>query len=110
VVEFLDHIIPGADEAVSSAFRQLLEKRGFAFRMSTKVDKAGFHGVTRVIAGDAFCPIVSDFDMRRGVVVCRRAYVLRNIWRHIIKTYAAFWLQLESALSSEAICGATHSP
>ena len=40
VVEFLDHIIPGADEAISSAFQKILEKQGFTFRLSTKVLKA----------------------------------------------------------------------
>ena len=40
VVEFLDHIIPGADESVSSAFQRLLEKQGFCFRLSSKVVKA----------------------------------------------------------------------
>jgi dihydrolipoamide dehydrogenase len=43
VVEFLDHIIPGADESISSAFQRLLEKQGFGFRMSTKVLKATVH-------------------------------------------------------------------
>jgi len=40
VVEFLDHIIPGADEAISAAFQKMLEKQGFTFRLSTKVLKA----------------------------------------------------------------------
>jgi dihydrolipoamide dehydrogenase len=40
VVEFLDHIIPGADEAISPAFQKMLEKQGFTFRLSTKVLKA----------------------------------------------------------------------
>src|SRR5271156_263090 len=30
VVEFLDHIIPGADEAISPAFQKMLEKQGVA--------------------------------------------------------------------------------
>jgi dihydrolipoamide dehydrogenase len=37
VVEFLDHIIPGADETISSSFQKILEKQGFTFRLSTKV-------------------------------------------------------------------------
>jgi dihydrolipoamide dehydrogenase len=43
VVEFLDRIIPGADESVSSAFQRLLEKQGFSFRLSSKVVKATVH-------------------------------------------------------------------
>ena len=43
VVEFLDHIIPGADESVSSAFQRLLEKQGFCFRLSSNVVKATPH-------------------------------------------------------------------
>src|ERR1700730_11229203 len=31
VVEFLDHIIPGADADIASACRKMLEKQGFAF-------------------------------------------------------------------------------
>jgi dihydrolipoamide dehydrogenase len=40
VVEFLDRIIPGADAAIASACQRMLEKQGFAFRLSTKVLKA----------------------------------------------------------------------
>src|SRR5271169_1816467 len=40
VVEFLDHIVPGTDRAISSAYQRILEKQGFAFRLSTKVLQA----------------------------------------------------------------------
>jgi len=43
VVEFLDHIIPGADESLSSTLHRLLEQQGFGFRMSSKVLKATVH-------------------------------------------------------------------
>jgi dihydrolipoamide dehydrogenase len=43
VVEFLDHIIPGADTGISSACQKMLEKQGFAFRLSTKVLEATAH-------------------------------------------------------------------
>jgi dihydrolipoamide dehydrogenase len=43
VVEFLDHIIPGADAGIASACRKMLEKQGFAFRLSTRVLKATAH-------------------------------------------------------------------
>jgi dihydrolipoamide dehydrogenase len=40
VVEFLDRIVPGADSAIASACQRVLEKLGFAFRLSAKVLKA----------------------------------------------------------------------
>src|SRR3984893_816093 len=43
VVEFLDHIIPGADESLSSTLHRLLEQQCFGFRMSSKVLKATVH-------------------------------------------------------------------
>ncbi|PZV40109.1 dihydrolipoyl dehydrogenase [Mesorhizobium kowhaii] len=46
VVEFLDHIIPGADAAIASACQKMLEKQGFAFRLSTKVLRATAHDAT----------------------------------------------------------------
>jgi dihydrolipoamide dehydrogenase len=40
VVEFLDRIVPGADAAIAAACQSMLEKQGFALRLSTKVLKA----------------------------------------------------------------------
>ena len=37
VVEYLDRILPGADEAISSALQRILEKQGLAFRLGTKI-------------------------------------------------------------------------
>jgi dihydrolipoamide dehydrogenase len=37
VVEYLDRIAPGADEAVSSALQRFLEKQGLKFRLTTEV-------------------------------------------------------------------------
>jgi dihydrolipoamide dehydrogenase len=53
VVELLDHIIPGADSAISSACQKILERQGFAFRLSTKVLKATAHdaGVSVEVEG-----------------------------------------------------------
>ncbi|MDB5576556.1 MAG: dihydrolipoamide dehydrogenase [Bradyrhizobium sp.] len=44
VVEFLDHILPGADATIASACQKILEKQGFVFHLSTKVLKASAHG------------------------------------------------------------------
>src|SRR5271163_3171338 len=43
IVEFLDHIIPGADTAIATACQKMLEKQGVAFRLSTKVLEATAH-------------------------------------------------------------------
>lgn len=40
VVEFLDHITPGIDSEVATAFKKSLEKQGLKFKMSTKVTSA----------------------------------------------------------------------
>ncbi len=37
VVEFLDHIVPGADREVGKNFQRMLKKQGMEFRLSTKV-------------------------------------------------------------------------
>ncbi|MGK2873326.1 MAG: dihydrolipoyl dehydrogenase [Alphaproteobacteria bacterium] len=37
VVEFLDHIVPGADREVGKNFQRMLKKLGMEFRLSTKV-------------------------------------------------------------------------
>ncbi|MFZ5833798.1 MAG: dihydrolipoyl dehydrogenase [Pseudomonadota bacterium] len=37
VVEFLDHIIPGADRDVGKNFQRMLKKQGMEFKLSTKV-------------------------------------------------------------------------
>jgi dihydrolipoamide dehydrogenase len=37
VIEYLDRILPGADEAISTALQRILEKQGLAFRLATKV-------------------------------------------------------------------------
>jgi dihydrolipoamide dehydrogenase len=40
VVEYLDRILPGMDLDVAKTFQRLLEKQGFAFRLSSKVTAA----------------------------------------------------------------------
>ncbi len=37
IVEFLDHILPGIDSEVARQFHRLLQKRGVAFKLSSKV-------------------------------------------------------------------------
>jgi dihydrolipoamide dehydrogenase len=50
VVEFLDRILPGMDLDVAKSFQRILQKQGFAFKLSSKVTKvgkaAGGHAVT----------------------------------------------------------------
>src|SRR3979409_99645 len=46
VVEFLDRILPGMDGEVAKQFQRILEKQGFAFKMSAKVTGAAHSGKT----------------------------------------------------------------
>ena len=51
VVEFLDRILPTNDREVSKQFQRILERQGFAFRLSTKVTgaKTGKGGVALTV-------------------------------------------------------------
>ncbi|MBI2718000.1 MAG: dihydrolipoyl dehydrogenase [Rhizobiales bacterium] len=40
VIEYLDRILPGMDGEVAKTFQRLLQKQGFAFRLSSKVTSA----------------------------------------------------------------------
>ncbi len=40
VIEYLDRILPGMDSEVAKSFQRLLEKQGFAFKLSSKVVSA----------------------------------------------------------------------
>jgi len=44
VVEFLDRILPGMDGEVAKQFQRILEKQGFAFKLSTKVTAIDISG------------------------------------------------------------------
>jgi dihydrolipoamide dehydrogenase len=41
VIEYLDRILPDADEEISSALQRILEKQGFGFRLAAKVVDLG---------------------------------------------------------------------
>ncbi|MES2984315.1 MAG: dihydrolipoyl dehydrogenase [Pseudomonadota bacterium] len=76
VIEYLDRITPGVDTEVAKAFQKLLEKQGFAFKLSTKVTsaKAGKGGVELVMepaAGGASETVKADIVL---VAVGRKAY------------------------------------
>ena len=51
VVEYLDRILPGMDNEVAKQFQRILEKQGFAFKLSSKVTKVetGKKGATVTI-------------------------------------------------------------
>jgi dihydrolipoamide dehydrogenase len=59
VVEYLDCILPGMDSEVAKQFQRILEKQGFAFKLSskvTKIEKKGKGGAVTfepVAGGDA---------------------------------------------------------
>jgi dihydrolipoamide dehydrogenase len=70
VVEFLDRILPGMDGEVAKQFQRILEKQGFAFKLSTKVtaiDTSGNALVAKVepAAGGAAETVEADV-----VLVC----------------------------------------
>ncbi len=46
VVEFLDRLVPGMDGEIGKTFQRVLEKKGLAFRLSTKVTGAALAGDT----------------------------------------------------------------
>ena len=48
VVEFLDRILPGNDGEVAKQFQRILEKQGFAFKLSTKVTAVDTSGKTLI--------------------------------------------------------------
>jgi dihydrolipoamide dehydrogenase len=76
VVEFLDRILPGMDLDVARSFQRILQKQGFAFKLSTKVtkvEKAGaVHKVTiEPAAGGAAEQVDADVVL---VAIGRVAY------------------------------------
>jgi dihydrolipoamide dehydrogenase len=76
VIEFLDRIVPGMDTEVATAFRRILQKQGFKFRLSTKVTGAttAADGVTLTVeptAGGAAETVEADVVL---LSIGRRAY------------------------------------
>jgi dihydrolipoamide dehydrogenase len=76
VIEFLDRILPGMDGEVSKQMQRILQKQGFAFRLSTKVTsaQASESGVTLTVEpakGGAPETLEADIVL---VAVGRRAY------------------------------------
>ncbi|MDC7789307.1 dihydrolipoyl dehydrogenase [Rhodoplanes sp. TEM] len=66
VVEFLDRIVPGIDLDVARQFQRILQKQGFAFRLSTKVtgiDKSGARLKATVEPAAGGEPVVIDCDV-----------------------------------------------
>ncbi|CAN5317019.1 dihydrolipoyl dehydrogenase [soil metagenome] len=49
VVEFLDRILPGMDGEVAKSFQRILEKQGFAFKLSAKVTGVDSSGKTLTV-------------------------------------------------------------
>jgi dihydrolipoamide dehydrogenase len=76
VVEYLDRILPGMDTEVAKAFQRLLEKQGFAFKLSSKITgaKTAKSGVTLTVepaAGGTAETITADVTL---VAIGRAAY------------------------------------
>jgi dihydrolipoamide dehydrogenase len=70
VVEFLDRILPGMDGEVAKQFQRILEKQGFAFKLSSKVigiDTSGNNLVAKVEPAAGGASETLDADV---VLVC----------------------------------------
>ncbi|MEQ1888384.1 MAG: dihydrolipoyl dehydrogenase [Alphaproteobacteria bacterium] len=76
VVEFLDHIIPGADREVGRNFQRMLKKQGMEFRLSTKVtgiEKSGKGLKVSIEAAAGGTPEVLDADVAL-IAIGRKPY------------------------------------
>ncbi|CAN5568776.1 dihydrolipoyl dehydrogenase [soil metagenome] len=65
VVEYLDRILPGMDLEIAKSFQRLLQKQGFAFKLSSKVTaavtgKTGVKVMVELAAGGAAETIEAD--------------------------------------------------
>jgi dihydrolipoamide dehydrogenase len=70
VVEFLDRILPGMDGEVAKQFQRILEKQGFAFKLSSKVigiDTSGNNLVAKIEPAAGGASETLDADV---VLVC----------------------------------------
>jgi dihydrolipoamide dehydrogenase len=70
VVEFLDRILPGMDGEVAKQFQRLLEKQGFAFKLSTKVTAIDTSGNTLVAKVEPAAGGASEAVEADVVLVC----------------------------------------
>jgi dihydrolipoamide dehydrogenase len=70
VVEFLDRILPGMDGEVAKQFQRILEKQGFAFKLSTKVTGIDTTGNTLVAKVEPAAGGASETLQTDVVLVC----------------------------------------
>jgi dihydrolipoamide dehydrogenase len=70
VVEFLDRILPGMDGEVARQFQRILEKQGFAFKLSTKVTGIDTTGNTLVAKVEPAAGGASETLQTDVVLVC----------------------------------------
>ncbi|SHK75424.1 dihydrolipoamide dehydrogenase [Bradyrhizobium lablabi] len=70
VVEFLDRILPGMDGEVAKQFQRMLEKQGFAFKLSTKVTAIDTSGNTLVAKVEPAAGSASEAVEADVVLVC----------------------------------------
>ena len=76
VIEFLDHIIPGADREVGKNFQRMLKKQGMEFRLSTKVtgiEKSGKGLKVSIEAATGGAPEVLEADVAL-IAIGRKPY------------------------------------
>ncbi len=70
VVEFLDRILPGMDGEVAKQFQRILEKQGFAFKLSAKVTGIDITGNTLVAKIEPAAGGASETLQADVVLVC----------------------------------------
>ena len=70
VVEFLDRILPGMDGEVAKQFQRILEKQGFAFKLSAKVTGIDTTGNTLVAKIEPAAGGASETLQTDVVLVC----------------------------------------
>jgi dihydrolipoamide dehydrogenase len=70
VVEFLDRILPGMDGEVAKQFQRILEKQGFAFKLSAKVTGIDTTGNTLVAKIEPAAGGASETLQADVVLVC----------------------------------------
>ena len=83
VVEFLDHILPGADQDISNEFLKILKKQGIDFRLNSKVTSVSF------IKDQAAVEFINNESQKREKIECDKVLIAvgrkSNIGEYVTK-------------------------
>ncbi len=69
VVEYLDHILPGMDNDVSTEFLKILNKQGINFKLNSKVTEI------KILKNKAFVDFTSNITQKRERIECDNVLV-----------------------------------